>query len=43
MSDTEMEENCATSNLQPESDEERDINCDEFDKIFKKEMTKSDI
>ena len=43
MSDTEMDENCATSNLQPESDVERDINCDAFVKISKKEMKKSDI
>mgnify|MGYP001339042283 FL=1 len=42
MSDTEMDENCATSNLQPISDVERDINCDAFVKISKKEMTKAD-
>ena len=43
MSDTEKDENCATSNFQPESDIERDINCDALVNISKKEKTHADM
>ena len=44
MTDTELDENCDTSNLQPESDIESDINCDDvLVKISKKEKTQDDL
>ena len=43
MTDSELDENNDTSNLQHKSDIERDINRDVFVKISKKEKTKADL